>query len=207
MSGNLLDFEDILVQVPEAVGTPPATIPRKVLDYTRLQQEQTNWCWAAVTLAVAQYYAKLAGEEEPKLTQCEIVNHETGRTDCCDPGPAADGSKCNKVNVIYKALDWVGHYAHKKKPYKPPLADPKGEIDADRPLPLLILWTGSGGHFVALHGYDETAGATEDEAILHIADPWYGEALVPYGKFPEDYQGGGSWGWSYWTQPHATAGA
>ena len=199
--GDLLSFEEIPIKVPEAVATPPASIPRKVLDYETVHQEQAYWCWAAVTLAVTQYYAKVTGQEAPALRQCDIVNADLAREDCCDGECARDPQRCNRVNVIYNALTRVGHYADCKARGKPELSAPRLEIDEGRPLVILIKWKSNAGHFAALYGYDESAGESIDDALLHVADPWYGPTIVTYGSFPETYQVGGTWSWSYWTKP------
>jgi len=198
---DLLTFEEIPVKTPEAVAAPPPSIARKVLDYETVQQEQAYWCWAAVTLAVSRYYAKVAGQEPPKLSQGEIVNADLAREDCCDGPCARDPQKCNRVNVIYNALGRAGHYAETKAKGKPDFAAPKKEIDEGRPMVLLIKWKSGAGHFSAVYGYDESAGESIEDALLHVADPWYGPTIVTYGSFPDTYQVGGTWGWTYWTKP------
>lgn len=161
----------------------------EVLLYERLHQEQTNWCWAAVSLAVARYY----GSAE-KMTQGRIVNGQLAREDCCGDVPAA---ACNVPNVIYGALEDLGHYAHKKEQGKQGFENARGEIAAGRPLAVLVRWNGGGGHFLAVIGY------ADQGKMLQIADPWYGESLVAYEGFPANYQHGADWGWTYWTSGNA----
>ncbi|NJO17253.1 MAG: hypothetical protein HC877_16370 [Thioploca sp.] len=54
-------------------------------------QEQTNWCWAATSQGILNYF-----ENNP--TQCQIANWALFRSDCCvTPLPTG----CNVVNSLY----------------------------------------------------------------------------------------------------------
>ena len=43
--------------------------------------------------------------------------------------------------------------------------------------------------------------STQPNQRISIADPWYGNSVVPYAPFPSGYQGGGTWTDSYTTRP------
>ncbi len=207
---NPLAFTEIPVKIPEAVAEPPPSIPRKVLEFDTERQEQTNWCWAAVTLAVSRYYAKQGGgEARPQTalpqTQAEIVNttfDEFGEShpDCCKDGSAAP---CNRPYYVYKSLAMVHHYEDKHKGH-PGYDAAKDEIDADRPLIALVKWNGGGAHFLTVRGYDASPSEDTQDALLHLGDPWYGESMVSFGSFPTAYQAGGSWTYAYRTRPLPT---
>ncbi len=179
-----LNFKPVPVKPPAASGAGAA--PAKTLaGYKLVRQEQTQWCWAALTLAVADFYGK------HDWTQGKLVNVERGRDDACNkPVPPA----ANMPWYVSKALKRAGHYADKKKQHKLTFEQAKAEIDADRPLCIRIGWKGGGGHFVGVYGYDE--GGSK---LLNIGDPWSGEALVAFDTFPDTYEHGGAWSWSYWT--------
>ena len=60
-------------------GQPTAHL----LNFTVPAQTESNWCWAAVSTGVAHYY-----DNASTVTQCQVVNAQTGRTDCCtNPAP------------------------------------------------------------------------------------------------------------------------
>jgi Papain-like cysteine protease AvrRpt2 len=145
-------------------------------------QQQTQWCWAATSVSVNLYYDPGTGN-----TQCLVANTVLDKTICCD-----DGSKCNQPNKLGKALTVVGNL-NAIASGKASFATVKGEIDNCRPICLRIGWNGGGGHFVAIYG------CTGDN-IINIGDPWWGDSVVYYSKFPSGYHGGGSWTDSYTTK-------
>ncbi|MDA1195270.1 MAG: C39 family peptidase [Planctomycetota bacterium] len=180
--GELLSFQPLHLKVFESDEDGDV----KVLEYELVRQEQTNWCWAAVSLAVARFF-----RDDVDATQGAIVDAQLGRDDCC--GDGAQGP-CNVPHVIYGALEQLGHYAGKKAQGKPEFDLARAEVAAGRPLAVLLKWFGGGGHFVAVVGFSDEGG------LLHVADPWYGDALVAHQAFPNVYQHGADWGWTYWTK-------
>jgi len=63
-------------------------------------QQQTQWCWAAVSNSVSHYY-----DAGSPWTQCAIVNAELGQTTCCTAGNTAS---CNQAWYLDLALTRVG---------------------------------------------------------------------------------------------------
>ena len=69
-------------------GQPTAHL----LNFTVPAQQQSNWCWAAVATGVAHYYNSTS-----TVTQCQVVNAQLGRTDCCkNPG----STSCNATGYV-----------------------------------------------------------------------------------------------------------
>ncbi len=149
------------------------------------QQQETEWCWAGVSTSVALFY-----EPESGYTQCAVVNAQLKQTTCCQDGAS---EACNQPWQLELALDYVGHLDRdfSERPTLPHIAE---QVDAGKPVGLCINWTGGGGHFVVIDGYDETNG------LIDVEDPWFGHSVVSYDSFPASYQGGGVWGWTYLTQ-------
>jgi hypothetical protein len=151
------------------------------------QQEQTQWCWAAVSNSVAAFYNPAS-----TWTQCKIVNAELTQADCCVNGSSA---ACNKPWYLDKALTRVGHFAS-------PLAGVKttAEIDTilgnNTPLGVRVGWAGGGGHFLGLSAH-YLSGAID---YVTAVDPWYGKSEVVYNTFKTQYQGSGTWTHSYLTK-------
>jgi len=153
------------------------------LRFTMQQQEQTQWCWAAVSTSVNLYYHPASGQ-----TQCALTNVAMNQTTCCQNGSTV---QCNQPWFLDQALQIVGNL-NAWSAGKAALATVKNEIRACRPFCLRIGWNGGGGHFVTVYGFALQR--------INIADPWYGNSVVPYGPFPSTYQGGGTWTDNYTTK-------
>ncbi len=156
------------------------------LSFTMQHQQQTQWCWAAVSTSVSHFYNPASTS-----TQCDVVNAELGQTTCCHDGST---SACNQPWYLDAALTRTGNlksWAGGSVPF----STVDHEIDALRPLGVRIGWSGGGGHFVILAGYLE--GATN---YIGVEDPWYGSSDVAYDTFLTSYQGTGSWTHTYYTE-------
>jgi hypothetical protein len=77
-----------------------------------------------------------------------------------------------------------------------PFTDVQTKITASRPIGVRIGWSGGGGHFVTIDGYNTAGGQ-----YLHIQDPWYGSSTYTYSGFSTSYQGMGTWTTTFYTQP------
>lgn len=164
--------------------------PRRCLNYTRQDQQQTNWCWAAVSSAVAHFY-----DPATTWTQCAVANAELGRTDCCGAGAAG---ACNVAWFLNSALTRVGHLAAFSGGTLT-FAVVQAEINAGRPVCARIGWSGGGGHFVALTCWYRNL--LTDSQLVRVDDPWpaYGRSTWAFATFGTAYQGTGSWTHSYRT--------
>jgi hypothetical protein len=149
-------------------------------------QQQSNWCWAAVSASVASYY-NTPGPSGRPWQQCEIANAEFGVATCCQNGSSI---VCNKDWYLDKALQRVNHLAGPATPGPAPFASITQEIDSNHLVGVRIGWYGDGGHFVALSGYDDTNG----NQIVDVEDPIYGPSTYDYSVFCTAYQSGtGAW--------------
>lgn len=157
------------------------------LSFTMEHQQQTQWCWAAVSTSVSHYY-----DASSAWTQCTVVNGELGQSTCCKSGSSA---ACNQPWYLDLALTRTGNLAAVSAGTTS-FAGTRGEIDAGRPLGARIGWSGGGGHFVVLAGYKPDPGSER----VAIEDPWYGASDIALSTFTSSYQGTGSWTHSYTTQ-------
>jgi hypothetical protein len=164
----------------------PTSSKHNQLTFTMQHQQQTNWCWAAVATSVTLFYSS-AGT----WTQCSLVNAELGQTTCCTDGST---SQCNQAWYLDLALTRVGNLDHVAGG-SIALSGVEQEIDAGRLVGVRIGWSGCGGHFVALEGYQE-GGA----GFVYVEDPWYGPSYVGYDTFRSMYQGSGSWTHTYFSR-------
>ena len=159
-------------------------------------QQQTNWCWAAVSNSVSHFY-----DAASTWTECTIVNAELGQSTCCTNGSSA---ACNQAWYLDKALTRVGRlqsWASGTLTF----ATVQSLVNNGRPPCARQGWSGGGGHFMAITCYFEGllgkwSGAGSTAKRLRITDPWYGDSVVDYTVFVSGYQGTGSWTHSYRTQ-------
>ncbi len=164
----------------------PGPSKRRQLTFTIQHQQQTNWCWAAVAVSVSLYYNSASG-----WTQCSLANAELGQTTCCANGSTA---QCNQPWYLDRALtrtanlsSWVSGSVG--------LSTVEQEVDAARLVGVRIGWSGGGGHFVVIEGYQENGAG-----YVYIEDPWYGASYVGYDTLRTAYQGSGSWTHTYYTR-------
>jgi len=158
---------------------PTFTVPR---------QQQTNWCWAAVTLGVETFFNSATTE-----TQCSIANKALGRADCC---PSRQGNPCDQTWYLEDVLGKTGHLA--SPPSGPAdFRDIQNQIALKRPLCCRIGWPGDGGHFVAIRGWTVGNSGTQ---YVDVQDPFYDSCPQSFSVFCSSYQHSGSWTDSYLTQ-------
>jgi len=170
----------------------------KVLNFSMDAQEQTNWCWAAVSRSVAHFFTT-----SPFWTQCEIATKalklEIGGIACCTK-PVT--SKCNIPWYLGRALDTVGAFKNRLDKAAP-LSTLKSEIDKDRPLCVRVAWNTGGGHFLVILGWKSKNNVT----YFEIDDPIHGRQTIKQSKFTNNYKGSGSWSHSYFVKnPSAGSG-
>ena len=160
-------------------------------------QQQTQWCWAAVSNSVSHFY-----DAGSTWSQCTIVNAELGESGCCTNGATA---ACNKSWYLDRALTRVGCLLSMASGTLS-FATIKSLINTTRPPCARQGWSGGGGHFMAIVCYFEgllglISGAGSTAKRLRISDPWYGDSVLDYNVFVSGYQGSGTWTHSYRTQP------
>lgn len=158
------------------------------LDFGMQQQQQDNWCWAAVAASVSMYWRSTR-----VWGQCDIVNAELPQTVCCSQG---DSLVCNVPAKLSDALSVVQHlntFMIGSISYDNVCA----ELDSNRPLCLRIV-TGGLGHFVAITGYVD---GDADQRLV-IDDPGHGRGRVevPYETVLQEYYGSGVWTHTYFVQ-------
>jgi hypothetical protein len=178
---------------PPAEAAKPADHHDAMAEWHRVdlhvqQQNQDNWCWAAVATSVALFY-----DSKSKWTQCGVATRQVPGRDCC--GVDADGA-CNVPGHLQQSLSIVGHAS--KPPYveeAASFAKVQREVDGGRPICVRTVWSGGRGHFLCIVGY-----RTMFE-MLAFEDPLWGKSTVGYSTFCTDYHhAGGSWTDTYFTK-------
>lgn len=158
------------------------------LPFNMETQEQSQWCWSAVSVSVSKFY-----NPSSAITQCELASQELGAGCCSNP------SACNVDHTLETALQQVGHF-NDMMFFPLSFGETETEISSRRPLGCRIGWFGGGGHFVIIHGTAvETSGAFIKQWVA-IADPKFGPSDYLIDDFTFSYrQGEGEWTHSYLT--------
>jgi hypothetical protein len=156
------------------------------------QRPQANWCWAAVSASISDYFGAPAGPSGGPWQKCEVAQAVLGKANCCqNPTPES----CDLDSDLTVGLAQVGHSAGDAVHGLPPglFAYVKQEIDAKRPVVLRIGWYANpeNGHFICLSGYDDSSGSQ----LVDVEDPYYGrlpsfdftQLLIAY------HNGAGGW--------------
>jgi len=162
------------------------------LNFTMQDQSQTLWCWAATTVSVSAYY-----DPQSDWTQCTMVNAEKELTTCCRDGSS---DACNQENVLDKPLSRADVLDHKQRG-SVGYDVIREEIDAGRALALRIRWSGGGGHFVVIEGYQSFG---DEWVAIDDPDPGYTAVDLSFSALTGGmYRQTGSWTHTYFTRPHS----
>lgn len=197
--GFLQPIGSIAVPAPQQNITTfvaPAAPSHKLALSVQPQQE-TNWCWAAVSTSISAFYNALT-----VWTQCLVANTALPRTDCCSAPANSDPTLCNKPWYLDIALQVTNNF---RQMIGAPLsfAALQTEINNSQPVGCRIGWTGGGGHFVAIVGWLAASSGTE---YIDISDPIYLDSQIAFANFAGAYQSGGTWTHSYLTIAVSAAG-
>ncbi|MCX6591372.1 MAG: hypothetical protein NTZ56_07600 [Acidobacteria bacterium] len=158
-------------------------------------QKNTEWCWAAVTVSVDRFFRPTS-----KKSQCQIVGKALNKS-CCGSGqPVPPDSPCNLQGLLHEELKKLGLLA--RDPLLEPATFPivQREVDAGRPLCVLIKWRDkkgvvtNRGHFITISGYSLTPSG---KAFVTIDDPLFGVSSVDYAGLADPdfgyHDGTGKW--------------
>jgi len=168
-----------VLKVVHALG--PLVVAHRKLHFKIQQQEQTEWCWAAVAVSVEKFFDK-----DSKLKQCKVANklfHKQNNECCEDPDTYNDPEELEIA--LQKIHKW-------RNTLSGPLTfeQVQREIDNNRPVCVGITWYSGGGHFVVVRGYRLLASGAQQ---LYVADPENPSNLVDFNEFTVAYYGEGTW--------------
>ncbi len=152
----------------------------RALSFQVQRQEKSEWCWAAVSVSVDRFFRPASTH-----TQCEIASSVLN-LQCCNGTQRAPTDACNTPHTLHPVLGRFHLLA--ADPIRKPLAfnRVRTEIDAGRPVCVLIKWLDNQGqltnrgHFIALNGYRVTPAQKQ---FLSITDPMYGSSEIAFEQF------------------------
>ncbi len=165
--------------------------PRWVrLKFTMQDQRQRFWCWAATTVSVSAYY-----DLETEWTQCTLVNAEKGLTSCCDDGSSEECDQKSPLDAPLRRADVLDHKQHGSVGYDVI----RQEIDAGRPVAFRVRWSGGGGHFAVIEGYQSVG---DEWVAIEDPEPGYDATDLAFATLTDGmYRQVGSWTHTYFTRP------
>ncbi|RZK55970.1 MAG: hypothetical protein EOO91_12995 [Pedobacter sp.] len=163
----------------------------KELKFSMQRQVQDNWCWAANAASISIFYDNHSG-----WTQCLVATDVFPGKSCC-----VNAAPCNEPWYLDEALQITSNF-NAPLIYSPiNLAEIKAQVDNGRLIGTRIGWSGGGGHFVSIYGYNDIG----QDPFLYIADPIYGNSFVKLSSFNTSYQNNGRWTHTYYTQQNGDA--
>ncbi|WP_247237213.1 papain-like cysteine protease family protein [Telluribacter sp. SYSU D00476] len=160
-------------------------VPPVLLSFDMQPQIQTQWCWAATSVSVSQFY-----DQDSSWTQCEVAELIMGSSCCQNPSP------CNKPWYLDEALTVTNNFVSQSAPFT--FQQVEGELKNDRVVCARVGWWGGGGHFMVIYGCRTLNGVN----YYSIDDPIYGKSEITETAFLDAYQGSGRWTHSYTTKPN-----
>ncbi len=158
-----------------------------VLDVPILGQEQTMWCWAAVSMTLALYFNRIS---PPFTSQAALASAFVGQgTDCTRTVPGPDGKPimdpavahaCNaacEIDPVLSSLFGAGNCPGRWEADQPSDIDElRDQIRAKLPVPCEFLvgsnqpdFPKGGFHYFLISGYRSSPGSEE----VRVIDPLY----------------------------------
>lgn len=169
-----------------------ATAGGQQIDLPLVTQAHSEWCWAAASQAILAYRGVSS-------TQCGIENWVGSIGYACTKAPFNWNDPANSPNTIAGTTGISGILwslgRHDSRYYSAPLSFGSVAAAIDRGDPVVMLWTwsGGGGHFIVVQGYDNRQNA------LYFMNPWPGEG-EGYGDYGWMRYGSGDMGTHYWAE-------
>lgn len=157
-------FLSLFALVSLFVSTASAYVGYRLLNIAAVQQEQSNWCWAASTEMVADYFGANA-------TQTDIVRY-------------VKGSVVNETGTVYDIQKGLSHYNISSTPVLSSLSFQTivNQINNGQPQVAIIRWASGGGHAYVIRGYYEDTSASKQD--VYYIDPWDASYnLMAYSSF------------------------
>jgi|GEM_PF-2014760 len=164
-------------------GAPTAT----PLDCRVPEQRKEEWCWAAVTAGIHEFY------EHESIDQCRIASQIIG-IECCP-----DNNACNEPRFLKVVLNDLG--------YEEAIEDQvdfdviREQIEMQRPLCCFIDFGTDIGHFIIITACDA------DSKRVGVIDPAKNQPhdtprMITYQSFRLTYNDG-TWRETYLTRPRS----
>lgn len=174
----------VIAEAAEAFAAPP---PGEMLNpaFPNVPQPAgTNWCWAAVSVAVRQY---LNGDT---VTMCALIDHIRPGNNCCN---TPFSTACNAPTPVQQGLSALGNFDHQTANLN--LGQIQAAIHSTIPICCVVSYA-TGNHAVVLIGWAVIGNVVK----VAIMDPTAGVLGMPFTQFTSGYPAGGAWTESNFTR-------
>jgi hypothetical protein len=194
---------------PQVVSIcPPAGVPigPRAQKFKMKCQEENDWCWAAVTVAINDFLDPTPVTVGPGghiWDQTKVATQVMAQmlpwnppVDC-----SADPNRlCNRPAGLDVALGVTANLRKSGAMFNQILdfASIQCWIDQQLPLGARILWAAGGAHFIAFSGY-QVFSSGEQKVV--VQDPLYGASVQDYSSLLGQYRYQGSWNDTYLVTP------
>ncbi|HEX7369379.1 MAG TPA: C39 family peptidase [Rhodanobacteraceae bacterium] len=127
------------------------------LNVAEITQEHSNWCWAATSLDMLEWYGM-------NSSQCDIVDWAFGINDACGNSNFNWNSPINSSNALYgqsgSIQDILSSAGLGTQVYTSALNwnTIVADVNASSPFIIRFGWYGGGGHFLVGYGYYDLQG-------------------------------------------------
>lgn len=159
-----------------------------IMRYDMQPQQQTQWCWAAVSASTSTFF-----DATSTWTQCQLANTEFKQSGCCQADQGGCPA-CNQPYYLQNALTTTGNFASQTVGAQT-IDTILAQLGSGRPVGVRIEWPDGSGHFVMV------TGVGQGLQMLSIDDPLFGHSYISYTAFVSAYRGNGKWNYSYFVQP------
>jgi hypothetical protein len=147
-----------------------------ILTVQQHYQEKDNWCWAATSQAILEYYGTV--KTQTQIAQYAVpgganeTNYLFGSSETAYHG-------VDEILMHFAGLGSTGAYRYLTE------AALTNQINLSRPVGLYWSWDSGGGHILAAKGID---GDT-----VYLMDPWYGPTINTYSWVVRSNSDGHTW--------------
>lgn len=170
-------------------------------------QEQTNWCWSAVTQAVKGWSGQTVSQTDVATAH---ISHNGRPLTCAAPhhkdsngAPCASDGDCAAIcndphilSVVLRENELFKRYLSEDA--APQFDDLVACINANKPAPCRVQWSSGGGHFIMVIGWTVDESGTQ---WVHVLDPASAspgqsvpERVIDFAQFTDAYTLSGSTG-------------
>lgn len=172
------------------------------------RQQDSEWCWAAVSVSLARYHNILPSG----VTQCELASR-LARVSCCPIG--ANRSWCNRPREVidgFREVGISGQYMDGPASFDQVANRIRGHL----PVVVQINWPhGGGSHLIVIYGFNNDPRQVSEPWVL-IRDPLdegantpdgayrylpYQKVVTQYTRVGELNSDWGRWDFTFWAEP------
>jgi papain like cysteine protease AvrRpt2 len=160
------------------------------------QQQQNQWCWAAIALSICRFC-----NDQRWQQQCELVNKILkpilGGDDCCQDGTS---DNCNISWSLSDVLNTTGHLAQPAQAVVL-FENLQREIDVrQKPVAIRIVFSDLvTRHFIVVVGCSQSTDGTQWVKVADPSQPKGNVTSLEYASLQNGYRPGATWDESYFT--------